>query len=262
MIVDNHKKIIPKALKKKECSCINPIVKEKSFNEDIELDYDKIGHNYLYQGNTLQGVTDYISKFYGEFNIDTVAKSCGKLWGVDPQEVADLWESNGKISSQFGTAIHDALEHWERFKDLGLQISQIRQQGLNYALPKHPTLEQIVMDFISINKVEGNVLTEVLVTDVANKLAGRADRIVIIDMDRKICRIGDYKINVEADKKESKLKAKGFEYLPNTKITKYQIQLSVYANMLQKSGWRVDGLDVYIYEGEWTYHPLDVLKII
>jgi hypothetical protein len=252
-------------LKKKECVCINPVVKERSFNEDIELDYDKIGHVYLYQGKVLQGVTDYLHKFYDEFKLDMVAKSCAKLWGVDAQDIADLWESNGKVSSEFGTAIHNALEHYERFKELGAKIAKARQQDPirdNYALPKHPVLRQIVQDFVSINTIKGNVLTEVLLTDVGLGLAGRADRVVILDKEKKICRIGDYKINIDAELKESKYKAKGFETLPNNKITKYQIQLSVYSNMLQKQGWTVKGIDIYIYEDEWKYYGLEVLKVI
>lgn len=262
MEIINYKRIKPKALKKKECNCINPIVKEKSFNENIELDYDKIGHIYLYLNEELKSVTDYIHKFYKDFNIDMVAKYCAKLWEEDPQEIADLWESNGKVSSEFGTAIHDSLEHYERYKELGERISLKRDEEENYALPKHPILRKIVKDFVSINTIKGKVLTEVLVTDIANKLAGRADRIVVIDEDKKICRIGDYKINIESEKKDSNLKIKDFEMLPNNKISKYQLQLSIYANMLQKSGWAVSGLDVYVYEDEWKYYPLEVLNIL
>lgn len=251
-----------KEFKKKECVCINPVVKERSFNEDLELDYDKIGHNYIYQGKVLQGVTDYLHKFYDEFKLDMVAKNCAKMWNVDAQEIADLWESNGKVSSEFGTSIHNSLEHYERYKLLGESISKVRQHEENYALPKHPVLRQIVQDFVSINTIQGDVLTEVLLTDVGLGLAGRADRVVILDKEKKICRIGDYKINIDAELKEAKYKAKGFETLPNNKVSKYQLQMSIYANMLEKQGWTVTGLDIYIYEDEWKYFGLEVLKVI
>ena len=82
-------------------------------------------------------------------------------------------------------------------------------------------------------------------------------------MDKKICRIGDYKINVEATVVSSKDKALApFNTLPANKITKYQIQMSIYANILQRSGWTVQGLDVYILEDGWQYYPLEVLKVI
>ena len=133
----------------------------------------------------------------------------------------------------------------------------------NYALPKHPILRQIVQDFIKINPVKGQVMTEVLITDVKNGLAGRADRIVIIDKEKKICRIGDYKVNVESGKSDKNLKpAEPFHDLPPTKVTKYQIQMSLYANMLQRSGWTVTGLDVYILEDSWVHYEMAVLQVL
>jgi len=255
-------KIESRSLRKKECSCINPIVKEKSFNEDLELDYDKIGHRYLYNGKVLGGTTDYVEKLYPSFKIDMIAKSSANNWKVDAQDIADLWESNGRVSSEFGTAIHNALEHYERYKEMGAKIQKIRGTEENYALPKHPTLKKIVQEFVDINTVQGQVLTEQLITDIKNLIAGRADRITIIDKNKKICRVGDYKINLDAEKKESKLKAKGFEDLPANKITKYQIQMSIYANMLQNTGWTVLGLDAYVYENGWKYFSLPILKII
>lgn len=184
-------------------------------------------------------------------------------WGVKEEEVLDLWESNRELSSLFGTAIHNALEHYEKFSSLGSKISESKGVPDNYALPKHPLLKSIILEFINVNKVKGEVLTEVLISDVSNGICGRADRIVVLDWDKKICRIGDYKINVDADKVKSSDKASiPFNNLPANKITKYQIQMSIYANMLQKSGWTVEGLDVYIYEDDWQYYPLEVLKVI
>lgn len=107
------------------------------------------------------------------------------------------------------------------------------------------------------------MLTEVLLTDVNQGYGGHADRIVILDKKKKICRVGDYKINVGAESISAKDKPSApFNHLPGNKITKYQLQMSIYANMLQKSGWTVEGLDVYIYEESWKYYPLDILNVI
>ena len=119
------------------------------------------------------------------------------------------------------------------------------------------------MSFDKINKVKGRVVTEALVTDVENGLCGHADRIVIIDEKKKVCRVGDYKINVGAEEISSKNKVLApFDYLPANKLSKYQLQMSVYANMLQKSGWTVEGLDVYVFESEWKHFELDILKVL
>ena len=85
------------------------------------------------------------------------------------------------------------------------------------------------------------------------------DRLLFIDT--KNCRIQDYKINVDIEKESDNLKAKKpFNEYPANKLTKYQIQMSFYANILQKSGLNVEGLDAYIYENEWNHYELDVLS--
>lgn len=176
--------------------------------------------------------------------------------------VLSIWESNKEASAKFGTAIHEALEHYEKHRKVGEQIAQIRDTD-NYALPKHPLLNSIIKEFVSINKIEGEVITEVLLSDVSSGICGHADRLVVQDWDRKIARIGDYKINVGAEDKSSKDKVYGaFAHLPSNKLSKYQLQMSIYANMLAKSGWTITGLDVYVYESGWKYHELEVLQVL
>lgn len=240
------------------------VIKVKSFNEpNVEIDYEEVGHTYEYNGTKFVGVTSFIKKYCKEFKLDLIAKTCSKLWNVPAQAIIDMWSANGKVSSEFGTAIHNAIEYYELNKDLGQIISDTKGDEDNYALPKHPILKNIVKEFIKINPVAGKVLTEVLITNIELGICGRADRIVILDETNKVCRIGDYKVNVESDvsKSESKL-LEPFNHLPSTKISKYQLQMSIYANMLQKSGWTVTGLDVYVLEEDWKYYKLEVLNVI
>lgn len=241
----------------------NPILFKKSFNEDVTVGFEEVEHKYTYQDKPLQGATDYIKKFYKEFNLELVAKSCSKYWELDPQKIVDLWDSNKLISSKFGTAIHNAIEHYEIWEKTGKYISSKRDVEENYALPSHPFLKKIILDFININPIKGKIVTEALITWVEGGLCGHADRIVILDEVNKICRVGDYKINIEAEKKDKNFKPlEPFDGLPSTKITKYQLQMSIYANMLEKSGWKVEGLDIYILEDGWKYYSLPVLKVI
>jgi len=238
---------------------------KKSFNEEgIVIHFDDNKHCYTYQEKELQGVTNYIKKFFNPFKLNTIAKSISKKWGIASDKIKALWESSGVVASLFGTAIHNALEHYEINKSLGMEINKKRGIVENYALPKHPLLRSIIDGFIEINPYrEYEVVCEALVSDVANGLCGHADRITIISWEDKICRIGDYKINIDADIKDSKHRVlEPFNYLPNTKLSKYQLQLSVYANMLQKSGWTVQALDVYVLEDKWKYYELEVLQVL
>lgn len=240
-------------------------VVKTSFNESgVVVEFEPITHTYTYNGNKLTGVTDYLKKFYKPFDLETVSSVLESKWGVPQKIIKAIWEANGDLTSGFGSSVHKALEDYEKFKDFGEIISSKKGEEENYCLPKHPKLREIVKGFVAINKLEKfPVFTEVLISDVATGICGQADRIVVLDQEKKICRVQDYKVNVNSEEIDKSNKVlPPFGDLPANKISKYQLQMSIYANMLQKSGWTVVGLDVYVYESEWKHFELEVLKVI
>jgi len=239
---------------------ISESVKMPSFNQDVELDFDTSAHKYTYEGKDLQSGSVYASSFYKKFDMQGIAKNCAKTWGVSAGDIADMWGSNGTVSSDFGTAIHKALEHYFDFKSNGKIIVENTDKEDNPALPKHPILRNIIQQFDELDKTDGEFETEILVTDVEHNRCGIIDRLAILDREKKVCRVQDYKVNVGAEDESSNLKAKApYDELPKNKLTKYQIQLSFYANILQQSGWTVEGIDVYVLEDVWKVYQLDIL---
>lgn len=238
------------------------ITTRKSFTENIDIQFDEIKHEFFHNGTLLTSATNYIKRFYKEFQADAIATASAKAWGVDENELKELWKSNGELTSDIGTAIHKSIEHYHKFKKLGKIVQDKKKLDENYAMPKHPLLKAIIKGFIEIDPYNDNeVMSEVLLTDVKNGLCGITDEIIITG-DKK-CVIGDYKINIDSEKLESSLKiAEPFQNLPNNKLSKYQLQLSLYANMLEKVGWTVEGLVVFVYENGWQKYELSVLKII
>ncbi len=236
----------------------------KSFNEaGVEVTFDKEQHSYHHVDTKLQGATDYLKQFYKSFPLEAIAKKCAASWGVSEQDITDIWDTNSKLTSSFGTVIHNALDYYEKYKDIGKTIQESRGDEYNYALPKHPFLRSIILDFIEINKVQGKVYTEVLITNIEKGICGQGDRLTMVDEENKVCRVGDYKINVDCEEiSKSQKVLPPLEALPSNKLSKYQIQLSIYANMLQLSGWTVEALDVYVYENGWKYYQLEVLNIL
>ena len=234
-----------------------------SFNEDLEketLEFNGRTHKYNYKGEALMSGSVYASSFYKKFDMQGIAKNCAKTWGVSAGDIADMWGSNGTVSSDFGTAIHKALEHYFDFKSNGKIIVENTDKEDNPALPKHPILRNIIQQFDEIDKTDGEFETEILVTDVEHNRCGIIDRLAILDREKKVCRVQDYKVNVGAEDESSNLKAKApYDELPKNKLTKYQIQLSFYANILQQSGWTVEGIDVYVLEDVWKVYQLDIL---
>lgn len=250
-------------LNKNETALVASMV-EKSFNEDKEIGLDPINHIYTYKGKKLTPVTDYIKKFYKPFDEDTVSSVLESKWGVPQKNIKDMWEDNRDLSAGFGTIVHKAIENYERNKGVGEIISSQQKEDANYCLPKHPILRSIVEGFIEIMKDEqGEVKTEVLVSNTELGICGRIDRLTIIDPKKKICRVKDYKVNINSEEKDKSHKVLApFNELPSTKLSKYQLQTSVYANILQKSGWTVQGLDIMVYENGWKHFEIPVLQVI
>ena len=236
----------------------------KSFNEDVDIEFEPVGHTYTHKGKTLQGVTDYIKKFYKAFDADTISSVLESKWGVPQQTIRDLWEMNGKITSELGNLIDKTLEYFDKFKSTGEIISSQQKEELNYCLPKHPILRKAVTEFYELIKDQkGTVKTQVMISDIENGICGQADRVLVLDEEKKTCRIQDYKVNINAEEKDKGHKVLApFDHLSPTKLSKYQLQTSIYANMMQKSGWVVEGIDIYVYEDTWKHFELPVLKVI
>jgi len=235
----------------------------KSFNEPISLKFDPLAHKYTYQGKEFVSVTRYIKKWIREFDKERISGVYANSLGVTQKEVLDMWDSGGKIASDFGTVIHNALEHYEKHKKLGQIIQDKNDLDYSKALPNHPVLRGIVESFYRQELQVGEVETEVLLTNVDKGICGYADRLRIENLDKKIAIIGDYKVNMGAEDIDKNITYLGqFATLPKNKMSKYQLQMSVYASLLQLSGWTVPYLEVFVYDGQWKTYKMDVLPIM
>lgn len=237
--------------------------KKKSFNEDIQILYDHLYHTYEYEGIKFVSATTYIKRFFKPFESEKISEVSARAWGVDKHELADMWNSSGIIAAKLGTVVHEALEHYFKYQEIGKQISDKKGFDYNYAIPKHPIIRRIIEEFIAIDTAKGKIYAEALITDSKKGICGHADRVEVIDEEKKICRVHDYKVNIDSEEidKYSKVLSP-FDYLPANKLSKYQLQLSIYANMLEESGWTVEELDIFVYEDCWKHFTLPVLKVI
>lgn len=211
-----------------------------------EIMYDAVGHSYLdMAGNKLMSGSVYADKHSPKFNKGVMIPKTAKAWKVDEKDLGSLWEMNGEVSTAYGNSIHKALEIWHKFSKMGAQIQADKESEENYCLPKNPHIRDIVKSFDELYGTDA--FSEVLVSDVANGMAGQIDRLQVIDLDKKICRVGDYKTNNDLDDK---------------KIKKYQLQLSFYANILINKGWTVRGLDIYHWSDHWEKVEMEVLPLV
>lgn len=229
-----------------------PLSIRKSFGTKVSsftgenLYYNDEQHTYYSEkGQVLLSGSAYARSISPKFDKETILPKTAKAWGVTEEDLSGLWDKSNDVSKSYGTAIHDALEAYHNYKEIGAKIQEAKKLEHNYALPKNEHLRKIVLDFDT--KFGTNALTEILVSDVANLRAGRIDRLEIIDKDAKVCRVGDYKTNNE---------------LTDKKKLEYQHQLSFYANILMNFGWNVLGLDIYHYDNGWEKIEFPVLDLV
>ena len=272
LVKDLHSRFSDTPLKE-QLRQVSETVKLSSFNEkdkgngikeivEVEFDPSPTAHTYLYKKDKFESGSVYASKFYKKFDGKSIAKNCEGSWGVKAKDIESLWSSNAKIATDFGTIVHQTLEHYFNYKSTAQTILKNKEDDIDRAMPKHPLLKSIIEEFMAIDKFEGEVLTEVFITDIKNKRCGQIDRLLILDKEKKVCRVQDYKVNVSAEEESPNMKALApYDELPPNKLTKYQIQLSFYANILKESGWTVEGLDVYVLEDGWKHYELDILDI-
>lgn len=214
--------------------------------------FDEENHVYTdSNGKVYKSGSTFAEDFKTPFNKDMIAKNCEKSWGMTAGEILDMWDLNGNNASGFGTAMHGALECYGKY---GPRVA-------DKALPKHPFIKKVVEDFFKDRKAE-NALYEPLVVDMEGLRCGQIDRLVILDKEKKTCIIEDYKftMGIREEKKEKQLKAP-FDELPPCDLSKNQVQLSFYADILRKLGWTVEKLRIHNWIGEWETIELEVLDL-
>lgn len=190
--------------------------------------------------------------------------------------------------SEVMAAIELTSKCYAENKGLGRIIQDKRSSGdtLNYATPNHPVLvklmkyydagkqhlienivkEDIINSLITLNRSLGFVglsAQEPLVTHKDLGMGGFIDKLYIVDEDKKICRVQDYKIQPDAGKKDSsryKL-LNEFSHMIPTKVSGHTIQLNYYAHCLRSNGWTIEGLDLFVFDRKgWVHYILELFE--
>ena len=226
-----------------------------------EIQFDPAAHAYVDEdGNVYESGSHYAAKFEHEFNAGQIAPLYANKHGLDAQDVLDFWKAKADASTTFGTSLHQALETYGKYKKLADKLSS-EEKPVTIGL--HPTLEPIVESFFSKARLEETAVYEPFVVDPKNKRCGQIDRLVIVDEKKKIVDIEDYKTNADLYKQGSpKTLKEPFKHLSNQPASKYAIQLSFYAAILEANGWTVRHLKLHHWAGkEWVTTIIDKQEI-
>lgn len=216
--------------------------------ESIELQ-EVNGHKRL--EGFLSG-SKFPEQFYQPFDKEGILKAIVDKYGVEAEAVAAMWQLNNEASTGYGTAVHAALENYDRNFELGDKIKSVKvlktktNVGPNKALSKNPFLKHLVESFHKDFGGDYERLSEVFVWDDEAKLCGSIDRLKIVDRKQKIVRIQDFKTDGNIHEKKYQLSDSPFKKkMGNELLDLHWLQLSFYAYILKKKGYTVEGLDVF-----------------
>lgn len=196
-----------------------------------KIRYNEESHEYTdLDGNPLISGSQYAKSKEKPFDKEVIIPKTAKKLGLSTSIIDAMWSGNGKLSRDFGSAIHLAMENWFRFRD----------HGTEYHTPKHPFLKNLVESY---PKKDAIILPEVMVSSLRNKMVGQIDGVEILNLVAKTCNIIDFKSDASVKKN----------------LPKHAIQLSFYAMILEKKGWTVEHLYIENFTDKWeTYEVAKV----
>lgn len=237
----------------------------------VTLNYDEISHIYLDdKGNKYTSGSNFPDQFYDQFDKVKAVELVQKAYpdsGVMPGDLLDIWSTNGDISTSFGSAVHSALENYIKYNKIGSAIAGTDKDGkakANKALSKNPFFSKLVNSYVEKFGIDG-MISEEFVAD-ENGHCGRIDYIKIVDKEKKIIRIGDFKTDTDLFEKKYQKKDSPFKdkIKENTLLTYHRFQMSYYAYILNQYGYTVEGIDLDWLNPntlEWERHSTDVIDL-
>lgn len=222
--------------------------------------YDKENHIYYdKKGKELLSGSMFAKRFEHPFDREHILKVMEKAYNIPSNDIKSMWDLKAEASRSFGTGLHAALELYGKYYKEG-QITGEKYR-INKALHDNPIIRKAVEEFYT-NRENEIAIYEPFVADLMRNLCGRIDRLLILDIKDKICDIEDYKTSVDIENigKPKSLVAP-FNNLENSKINIYWLQLSFYASIIQKAGWKVNKLRIHSYTNSWQSYEHDVIDI-
>ncbi len=199
-------------------------------------------------------------------------------------EVLDQWSDKRDVATHRGNVYHRQREHkaiklgfeTNAFDGVDYPINYdllIKQfnydpqdgkfdnvkEGLCWHMDNHKEKFAISTDYFK--DLEDGFYPELIIYDEATGICGTADRIFIKTIfGERFVDVDDYKTNAVIDKKSFYIRGKGYkmmkpplEHLMDCKHIRYQLQVSIYAYMLEKMGFIVRNTG---------YHHLNTLNLV
>jgi hypothetical protein len=215
---------------------------------------EKATHVYrCSDGNVYKSVSSILSNIKPKFDLEQKALEYSLRRKMPIDDVFKLWEDKKNVGLKYGTDVHENVE--EYFKT---------QKVLN------PRYESIVKEIYDKVYAE-NGYNELICFDKNKKICGTADYVVL---GSDFFDIFDFKTNIKfnfENQYENKFLLDPVSHLPNSEYFIYSLQLSFYANMIERlTGLKCRFLNIFwlkrmidtklVFKAKWLKYTVPYLK--
>lgn len=204
------------------------------FEERVTL--EPIEHRYWHKdGSEYASLSRVRNHIKPHFEKEYLSRKVAEREGKTAQQVQDEWAAKGKVATDHGTRIHEALERYEKTAVI---------------LPADEDLRPMIIALTSEYKDYYMVHQEKTLYDEEYKIAGTADHIIETTSHKKsVLNIDDYKTNISKgiyfENKYKKYLLGPFQHVMDTNYFDYSLQLSCYAHMLENlTGRKIGTLSI------------------
>jgi CRISPR/Cas system-associated exonuclease Cas4 (RecB family) len=222
-------------------------------NQD-NLIFEPIAHTYSFSGQKLTSVSAVISQYSTPFDVDgviTARKASENGLTIEEQKLA--WKKIGDESRERGTLFHADAENYIKTKKI-----------------PNTDNKKLIKQFSKI-KFKGLLFSETRLFNLHYGIAGTTDLIEVFS-DNSIS-LADYKTNQAKKMSRFSFGRKmlyPLNYTFDSTLDKYEIQMSLYAYMLEEAGWWVKNLTIYHIDYDkqlikpipMTYRRKDVIRVL
>ena len=242
-------------------SKLYPILSERnSHDRDKNVVFDEPTHKYTILtdiDSKYTSVTTWNHTHFPSFNADKVIKKMmngknwnenNKYWGMNAQEIKDLWKNNANEVSSAGTNLHFDIECFMNQYIVDeddnpyrysheLLMENYNEQLDDGGSPPNNSIEWgYFLDFVKKYPLLTPYRTEWMIYDKELKLAGSID--MVYENKDGTLSIYDWKRSKEISKvnnfNESAI-TKEISHLPNTNYWHYSLQLNVYKAIIERN---------------------------
>lgn len=202
--------------------------KEKICTDQGCLYLDRETHEYEDEdGNKFISGSTWAGQFEKPFNAELIAPKVAEKKLTTVEKVLEGWEMKSEVSLSYGTTLHKAIECAIKYNEL----------------PNNPHLAALAQDALDLIKGQ-EVSSEQFICSFEDKACGIVD--ILVNLGDKRVKIVDIKTGDIYKKISLTDQAKEFwPELQQKTISIYQLQLSYYAYILTKMGYKVEGLEIW-----------------